>query len=48
MRMEKKKNQFFDTLETILKIATPIGAIVAFLIGIYHYRDSQAEEFKKT
>ena len=46
--MEKKKNQFFDTLETTLKIATPIGAIVAFLIGIYHYRDSQAEEFKKT
>ena len=46
--MEEKKTNFFDSLEQFLKIATPIGAIVAFGIGIYHYRDSQAEDFKRT
>ncbi len=46
--MEQKKTSFFDAIEQFLKVATPIGAIVAFGIGIYHYRDSQAEDFKRT
>ncbi|HEX5112958.1 MAG TPA: hypothetical protein VFV79_08930 [Saprospiraceae bacterium] len=46
--MEQKKANFFDSLEQFLKIGTPIGAIVAFVIGVYHYRDSQAEDFKRT
>lgn len=46
--MEEKKTNFFDSIEKLLKIATPIGAIIAFVLGIYHYRDSQAEDFKRT
>jgi len=45
--MEKSSPSFLSGLETFLKFATPIGAIIAFLVGIYHYRDEQAEEFKK-
>jgi len=46
--MEQKKTNFFNSLEQFFRFATPIGAIVAFGIGIYHYRDSQAEDFKRT
>lgn len=46
--IEKTKPSFFNQLETVFKIATPIGAVIAFLIGIYHYRNTQAEEFKRT
>jgi len=46
--MEQKKTSFFDAIEKLLKVATPIGAIIAFGLGIYHYRDSQAEDFKRT
>ncbi len=45
--MESTKTNFYESLEKIFKAATPIGAIVAFGIGIYHYRDSQAEDFKR-
>jgi hypothetical protein len=46
--MEQKKTNFFGSIEKWLKVATPIGAIIAFVLGIYHYRDSQAEDFKRT
>jgi hypothetical protein len=34
-------------IEDFFRLATPVGAIIAFLIGVYHYRDAKAEEFKK-
>jgi len=46
--MKETKTNFFDGVEKFLKIATPVGAIIAFVLGIYHYRDSQAEDFKRT
>jgi len=45
--MEETKHSYFRQLDKFFKIVTPIGAIVAFCIGIYHYRDSQAEDFKR-
>jgi len=45
--MEKSTPSFISGLETFLKFATPIGAIIVFLVGIWHYKDSLSEEFKK-
>ncbi len=45
--MEKQKTSGLDRLETVFKIFTPVGAIVAFLVGIYHYRDTRSEDFRK-
>ena len=46
--MEQKKTNFFHSIQHLFKIATPIGAIIAFGLGVYHYRDTQAEDFKRT
>ena len=35
-------------LESFLKIITPLGAVIAFFIGIYHYRDTKEDEFKRS
>ena len=47
MTAEPSKKTVMDRMETFFKIATPLGAIIAFLVGIYHYRDTRNEEFRK-
>lgn len=45
--MEKPKSHLISMLEGFLRFATPLGAVIAFLVGIYHYQDMKREEFKK-
>lgn len=45
--MVQGRHPFFEGLETFLKLVTPIGAVIAFLVGIYHYKDTKTQEFKK-
>lgn len=45
--MENPKSKWVSGLEALLRYATPLGAITAFLVGIYHYQDTKREEFKK-
>jgi hypothetical protein len=45
--MKEHKSPLLSGLETFLKFATPIGAVIAFLIGIYHYRATEETKFEQ-
>jgi len=35
-------------LENVLRIATPIGAIFVFLVGLFQYRNTQEDDFRRS
>jgi len=44
---DNRRRSIGDRLENWLKIITPLGAIAVFAAGIYQYKDTQHEEFRR-